>query len=45
MKSIAVLLDMLHFFYRVIQCNKTCNFVHGENFEVQHEINQFRGGI
>ena len=38
MKSIGVLLDLLHYFHRGIKCDKTCNFVHGEAFEVQHEM-------
>ena len=43
MKSIGVLLDLLHHFYRGIQCDKTCNFVHGKAFEVHHEM-PFLGG-
>ena len=42
MKSIAVLSNLLHYFYHQIQCDKTCNFVHGEAFEVQHEISRFQ---
>ena len=38
MKSIGVLLNLLHHFYRGIQCDKTCNFVNDEAFEVQHEM-------
>ena len=38
MKSIGVLSNLLHHFYRVIQCDKTCNFVHDEIFEVQHKM-------
>ena len=34
MKSIAVLLNLLQYFYHMIQCDKTRNFVHGEAFEV-----------
>ena len=30
MKSIAFLINFLHYFYHGIQCDKTCNFVHGE---------------
>ena len=41
MKSIAVLLNLLYFFYHGIQCDETFNFVHGEAFEVQHQIHQF----
>ena len=41
MESIAHLLNFLQYFYHVIQCEKTRNFVHGEAFEVQHEIYQF----
>ena len=37
-KSIAVLLNLLHYFYHRIKIDKTCNFVHGKAFEVQHEI-------
>ena len=33
-KSIAVLLNLLHCFYHGIQCVKTCNSVHGEKFGV-----------
>ena len=32
MKSIAVLLNLLQYFYYWIQCDKTCNFVHDEAF-------------
>ena len=43
MKSVAVLLNLLHFFfYHGIQCAKTHNSVHGEAFEVQHEIRRFK---
>ena len=45
MKSIAVLSNLLHHLYRGIQCDKTHNFVHGETFEVQHEICRFRHGF
>ena len=45
MKSIAVLSNLLHHLYRGIQCDKTHNFVHGETFEVQHEIYRFRRGF
>ena len=38
MKSIGVLLNLLNHFYRGIQHDKTCNFVHDEAFEVQHEM-------
>ena len=38
MKSIRLLLNVLHHFYRGIQCDKTFNFVHDEAFEVQHEM-------
>ena len=38
MKSIGVLVNLLHHFYYGIQCDKTCNFVHDEVFEVQHEM-------
>ena len=38
MKSIGVLSHLLHHFYCGIQCDKTCNVVHGEAFEVQHEM-------
>ena len=41
MKSIADLLNFLQYFRHWIQCEKTRNFVHGEAFEVQHEIYQF----
>ena len=41
MKSIAVLLNLLHYFYNGDQCDKTPNFVHGEAFEVQHETHRF----
>ena len=41
MKSIAVLLNLLQYFYHMIQYDKTRNFVHGEPFEVQHEIYRF----
>ena len=37
-KSIAILYNLLHYFYHTIQCDKTHNFVHSEAFEVQHEI-------
>ena len=39
-KSVAVLLNLLHYFYHGIQCDKTPNLAHGEAFEVQHEIYQ-----
>ena len=42
MKWIAVLSNLLHYFYNGIQCDKTCNFVHGEPCEVKHEICQFQ---
>ena len=42
MKSITVLLILLHYLYHSIQCAKTCNSVHGEAFEVQHETFQFK---
>ena len=45
MKSIAVLLNLLHYFYRGIQCDKNRNFVHGEAFGVQHGIYQFMRGV
>ena len=38
MKSIVVLLNLLHHFYCGIQCDKTSSFVHGEAFEVKHEM-------
>ena len=38
MRSIGVLLNLLHHFYRGIQCDKTRNLVHDEAFEVQHEM-------
>ena len=38
MKSIEVLLNLLHHFYRGIQCDKTCNFVHIKAFEVHYEL-------
>ena len=41
MKSIADLLNLLQYFYHGIQCDKTRKFVHGEAFEVQHEIYKF----
>ena len=41
MKSIAVLLNLLQYFYHRIRCDKTRSFVHGEAFEVQHEIYKF----
>ena len=41
MKSIAVLLNLLNCFKHGIHCDETRNFVHGEAFEVQHEIYQF----
>ena len=31
-------LDLLLNFYRGIQCDKTCNFVHGKALEVHHEM-------
>ena len=37
MKSIAVLLNLLHYFYHEIQCDKTCNFVHGEELKYSTE--------
>ena len=40
-KSITVLLTLLHYFYHGIQCDKTPDFVHGEAFGVQHEIFEF----
>ena len=41
MKSIAVLLNLLQYFYHRIHRDKTRNFVHHEAFEVQHEIYRF----
>ena len=38
MKSIGVLLNLLHYFHRVIKCDKSCNFVHDEAFEAQLEM-------
>ena len=38
MKSIGVLLNLLHLFCRGIECDKTYNFVHDEAFKVQHEM-------
>ena len=40
-KSSAVLLYLLHYFYHGIQYDKICNFVHGEAFEVQYEIQAY----
>ena len=37
MMSIGVLF-LQHHFYCGVQYDKTCNFVHGEAFEVQYEI-------
>ena len=37
-KLTGVLLDLLHHFYSGIQCDKTCNFVHGKAFEVHHAM-------
>ena len=45
MKSIAVLLNLLHYFYHWIQCDKNRNFVHGEAFEVLHEMYRFMRGV
>ena len=45
MKSIAVLLNLLHYFYHDIQCAKTYNSVRGEAFEVQHEIDLRSGAL
>ena len=42
MKSIAVLLKLLQYFYHRIQCDKIRIFVHGEAFEVQHEMYRFQ---
>ena len=44
MKLIALLLNLLYYFYRGIQCDKTHNFVHGKVFEAEHEIYRFRHG-
>ena len=46
MKSIAALLSFLYYFYHGIQRNKTCNFVHGEAFEVGYSMKctDFRRG-
>ena len=43
MKSIAVLLNLLHYFYHGIECDKIHNIVHSEalEFEVRHEIDWF----
>ena len=38
MKSIGVLLNLLHHFKRGIQCDKICNSVHDEASELQHEM-------
>ena len=38
MKLIAVLLNFLYYFYQEIPGDKTYNVVHGEAFEIQHEI-------
>ena len=38
MKSIGVLLNLLHHFYHGIQYDKSYNFVRDEAFEVQHEM-------
>ena len=38
MKSIGVLLNLLHHFYHRIQCDETCDFDYDEAFEVQHEM-------
>ena len=38
MKLIGGLLNLLHHFYRGIQYDKTCYFVHDKVFEVQHEM-------
>ena len=38
MKSMRVFLNLLHYFYRRIQCDKIYNYVHGEAFEVKHEM-------
>ena len=45
MKSIAVLLNLLQYFYRWILCDKTRNFVHGEGIEIQHEIYRLMHGV
>ena len=37
-KLTGVLLNLLHHFYSGIQCDKTCNFVHGKAFEVHHAM-------
>ena len=43
MKSIAVLINLLHHFYQGIQCDKTRNSVYGEAYyEVQHEKYRFQ---
>ena len=34
MKSVAVLLNLLHYLYNGIQWDKTRNLIHGEVFEV-----------
>ena len=44
MKSIAVLLNLLHHFYRGIQCDKTCNFVHIEALKYSMNYTDFRCG-
>ena len=41
MKSIAVLFNLLNYFYYGIQCDKTCNFVQGVAFEVLHKMYRF----
>ena len=41
MESIAVLLNLLHYFNTGFQCDKTRSVVHGEAFEVQYEIYRF----
>ena len=38
MKVIRLLLILLHYLYRGIQCDKAFDFVHEEAFEAQHEM-------
>ena len=42
MKSMAVLLNLLDYFYHRIQHAKTRNSVQGKAFKVQHEIYRFK---
>ena len=38
---IAVLLNLLHYFYHWVQYDKTRNVVHGKAFEVKHKYTDF----